>query len=190
MRLSALPRFRRHRVIITVYPNFPTVHTGTFANYGELEIPEYCPIWPLHPCYDSDFDSQAGDTNVETLSPGNNVLAPLNRDPTRLFAIPSCWLALLVFMLLCKIGSAQSSQETQFLPEIDAYLKLNPKIRGELSGEGHKGRRRSHSGRDRPQYPDLRETSDQAQGNHRLRSERCQRAATCPRSRLPLPLGP
>jgi hypothetical protein len=32
-------------------------------------------------------------------------------------------------MLLCKAGSAQSSQELQFLPEIDAYLKLNPNIR-------------------------------------------------------------
>ena len=61
--------------------------------------------------------------------PETTLLASLNRDPTRLFAIPSCWLALLVFMLLCKIGSAQSSQETQFLPEIDAYRKLNPKIR-------------------------------------------------------------
>jgi hypothetical protein len=39
------------------------------------------------------------------------------------------WLALVLLVLLCKAGSAQSSQEVQFLPEIDAYLKLNPDIR-------------------------------------------------------------
>jgi Protein of unknown function (DUF2490) len=39
------------------------------------------------------------------------------------------WLTLVLLMLLCKAGSAQSSQEVQFLPEIDAYLKLNPDIR-------------------------------------------------------------
>jgi hypothetical protein len=32
-------------------------------------------------------------------------------------------------MLFCKTGSAQSSQEVQFLPEIDAYLKLKPHLR-------------------------------------------------------------
>ena len=32
-------------------------------------------------------------------------------------------------MIFCRAGSAQSSQEVQFLPEIDAYLKLNPYIR-------------------------------------------------------------
>jgi hypothetical protein len=40
------------------------------------------------------------------------------------------WFAtLLLLTLLCKTSSAQSSQEKQFLPEIDAYLKLNPNIR-------------------------------------------------------------
>ncbi len=32
-------------------------------------------------------------------------------------------------VLFCKTGSAESSQEVQFLPEVDAYLKLNPNIR-------------------------------------------------------------
>ena len=32
-------------------------------------------------------------------------------------------------MLFCRTGSAESSQEVQFLPEVDAYLKLNPNIR-------------------------------------------------------------
>lgn len=40
------------------------------------------------------------------------------------------WLALLLLVLFCRTGSADdSSQEVQFLPEIDAYLKLNPNIR-------------------------------------------------------------
>jgi hypothetical protein len=41
----------------------------------------------------------------------------------------SGWLALVLFMLLCKAGGAQSLQEVQFLPEVDAYLKLNPGMR-------------------------------------------------------------
>jgi hypothetical protein len=44
-------------------------------------------------------------------------------------AFRTCCLTLGLLMLLCKIGSAQSSQEVQFLPEIDAYLKLNPHFR-------------------------------------------------------------
>jgi hypothetical protein len=39
------------------------------------------------------------------------------------------WLALVLLMLLCSTGSAESTQETEFLPEISAYLKLNPYIR-------------------------------------------------------------
>ena len=42
----------------------------------------------------------------------------------------TCWLALLLLVLFCRTGSADdSSQEVQFLPEVDAYLKLNPNIR-------------------------------------------------------------
>jgi hypothetical protein len=44
-------------------------------------------------------------------------------------ALRTCWLAVILLMLLCKTGKAQSTQEVQFLPEVDAYLKLNPKIR-------------------------------------------------------------
>ena len=40
----------------------------------------------------------------------------------------SC-LALVLLVLCCRGWSAQSSQDVQFLPEIDAYLKLNPSIR-------------------------------------------------------------
>jgi hypothetical protein len=39
------------------------------------------------------------------------------------------WFALVLLLLFCKAANAQSSQEVQFLPEIDAYLKLNPNIR-------------------------------------------------------------
>ncbi len=39
------------------------------------------------------------------------------------------WLALVLLLLFCKAAIAQSSQEVQFLPEIDAYLKLDPHTR-------------------------------------------------------------
>lgn len=39
------------------------------------------------------------------------------------------WLVLTLLLLSCRLGSAQSTQETQFLPEIDAYIKLNPNVR-------------------------------------------------------------
>jgi Protein of unknown function (DUF2490) len=38
-------------------------------------------------------------------------------------------LALLLLMLFCRTGSAASSQEFEFLPEVDVFLKLNPNIR-------------------------------------------------------------
>jgi len=39
------------------------------------------------------------------------------------------WLALAFLMLLITAGRAQSTQEVQFLPEVDAYVKLDPNIR-------------------------------------------------------------
>ncbi len=47
----------------------------------------------------------------------------------RPIASRSYWFALLLLVLLCKATSAQSSQEVQFLPEVDAYLSLNPNLR-------------------------------------------------------------
>jgi hypothetical protein len=44
-------------------------------------------------------------------------------------AFRTCCLALVLLMLFCRTGSAESSQETEFLPEVDAYLKLKPDIR-------------------------------------------------------------
>ena len=46
-----------------------------------------------------------------------------------------CWLALVVLILLCKAGTSESSQEAQFLPEVDAYLKLKPDIRVSLQAK-------------------------------------------------------
>ena len=43
--------------------------------------------------------------------------------------VHTCWLALLLLILLCRTGSAESTQETEFFPEVDAYLKLNQEIR-------------------------------------------------------------
>jgi hypothetical protein len=40
-----------------------------------------------------------------------------------------CWSTALSLALCSSAGFAQSSQQTQFLPEIDAYLKLNQNIR-------------------------------------------------------------
>jgi hypothetical protein len=54
---------------------------------------------------------------------------PSTRDRKNVIAHRTWLIALLFLTLLCKTSSAQSSQEAQFLPEIDAYLKLNPKVR-------------------------------------------------------------
>ena len=39
------------------------------------------------------------------------------------------WLAVMLLTLQCRTGKAQSTQEVEFLPEVDLYLKLNPNIR-------------------------------------------------------------
>jgi uncharacterized protein DUF2490 len=39
------------------------------------------------------------------------------------------WFVVVVLLLFCSAGSAQSSQQVQFLPEIDAYLKVNSELR-------------------------------------------------------------
>ena len=54
---------------------------------------------------------------------------PSKEDLERPIAIPCCWLALVFLLFLSKAGTSQNSQNVQFLPEIDAYLKLNPHIR-------------------------------------------------------------
>ena len=46
--------------------------------------------------------------------------------------VHTCCLALLLLLLLCRTGSAESTQETEFFPEVDAYLKLNQEIRVSL----------------------------------------------------------
>jgi hypothetical protein len=39
------------------------------------------------------------------------------------------WFVVVVLVLFCRAGRAQSSQEVQFLPEIDAYLKVDSELR-------------------------------------------------------------
>jgi hypothetical protein len=53
----------------------------------------------------------------------------LTEDPEWRRAFRTGWLVLALLMLFCRTGSAESTQETEFLPEVDAYLKLNPYIR-------------------------------------------------------------
>jgi hypothetical protein len=40
-----------------------------------------------------------------------------------------CSLALVFLMLVCRPGSGESTEQTEFLPEVDAYLKLNQYVR-------------------------------------------------------------
>jgi Protein of unknown function (DUF2490) len=44
-------------------------------------------------------------------------------------AVHTCWPAMLFVLLLCRAGFAESTQETEFFPEVDGYLKLNKNIR-------------------------------------------------------------
>ena len=54
---------------------------------------------------------------------------PSTADLKNPIAMLRCWLTVVLLALCCSDGSAQSSQQAQFLPEVDAYLKLNPDIR-------------------------------------------------------------
>jgi Protein of unknown function (DUF2490) len=53
----------------------------------------------------------------------------LTEGPELRRAFRTGWLALVLLMLFCRIASAESTEQTEFLPEISAYLKLNPYIR-------------------------------------------------------------
>ncbi len=48
-------------------------------------------------------------------------------EPGRVFR--TCCLALVLLILFCRTGSGESTQETEFLPEVNTYLKLKPNIR-------------------------------------------------------------
>jgi hypothetical protein len=65
------------------------------------------------------------------LAPVTTVFATMssNDEFGRPIANRSYWLAVLLLVLLCKVTNAQSSQEVQFLPEVDAYLSLTPDLR-------------------------------------------------------------
>jgi Protein of unknown function (DUF2490) len=51
------------------------------------------------------------------------------RDPDWRRAFRAGWLGLILLMLFCRTGSGENTQQTEFLPEVEAYLKLNPYIR-------------------------------------------------------------
>jgi Protein of unknown function (DUF2490) len=104
------------------------------------------PITPMSksrdtPCYHQfarlglDFDSpSARGSSTNLTDRGRTVATALTimsftEEIESLVAHRACWLALVLLMLLCRAGRAQSAQEIQFLPEIDAFLKLNPDIR-------------------------------------------------------------
>jgi hypothetical protein len=53
----------------------------------------------------------------------------LTENPEWRRAFRTVWLALVLLLLFCRTGSAESTQETEFLPEVDTYLKLKPDIR-------------------------------------------------------------
>ena len=72
MRLSALPRFRRHRAILTVYALFSHCAASTFANYVALEKPGILRNTATSPGYDSDFDFKWKTRMAKRCSPGNN----------------------------------------------------------------------------------------------------------------------
>ena len=99
-----------------------------FATYAQVKSPEYFAIralsWaqngrqvPLRMATDCGVVAIVFDTIT---SPEDLGSAP----PLR-----AGWLALLLLILFCRAVFAETSQEVQFLPEVDAYLKLNPDIR-------------------------------------------------------------
>ena len=91
-------------------------------------------------------------------------------DLERRIAIPCCWLALVFLLFLSKAGTSQNSQNVQFLPEIDAYLKLNPHIRVSAQAKDTREGGDVDPGGDRPEHGVLLEAPDQAEGNHLIRS--------------------
>jgi hypothetical protein len=90
--------------------------TSNFTNYTTIENPRY---FARQQNLGPDL---AQITTISTSMPSaENLKNPI--------AILRCWLAVILLALCCRAGSAQSSQHAEFLPEVDAYLKLNPDIR-------------------------------------------------------------
>jgi hypothetical protein len=56
-------------------------------------------------------------------------MMPFSRNLKPRTLVRICSLTATLFLLACRTGTAQSTQETQFLPEVDAYFKLNPSVR-------------------------------------------------------------
>jgi hypothetical protein len=108
-----------------------------FANYANLAKPGYFRYTASQPtslslnCLSGRIGCLCIWRNAYRTEPAVSRQQPFSngRQDTR-SPFASCWLALiLLLLLLCRIGSAESSQEVEFLPEVDAYLKLKPDIR-------------------------------------------------------------
>ena len=104
-------------------------------------------------------------------------------------ALRTCWLALVLLMLFCRPG-ARKAPGNEFLPEVDAYLKLNPDIRVSFQAKDTREGGDSTQAEIGPSMEFYLKPLVRLKRDYRFRSGRCQSTATCPDSRLPLSLGP
>lgn len=107
-----------------------------FANYANLEKPGYFMLWPVRRPKTLSLNCLSGRIGSPTHFAKHYRTIPAvldrmssNEDVKTPIALRIRWLALILLLLSCKTGSAASSQEVEFLPEVDAYLKLKPDIR-------------------------------------------------------------
>ena len=122
----------------------PTRHyfplsASTFATYVKVKNPEYFAIRPVSRPQNGRQVPLRMAKRRRTAATGLGARL-LTEGPGRRHAFRTGWLALVLLILFCRIGSAESTEQTEFLPEVDAYLKLNPDIRVGFHGEGYKRR--------------------------------------------------
>ena len=101
---------------------------STFATYLKGENPEYFAIRPVSRPQTEDRCLSDMTKRRPTAASGLDARL-LTEDPEWRRAFRTGWLALVLLLLFCRTGSAESTQETEFLPEVDTYLKLKPDIR-------------------------------------------------------------
>jgi hypothetical protein len=105
---------------------------STFANYTCAAKSKYYALRTArHPeTFDLDLPTGRGASTTfrKRCRAVSTVLDPIpsNKGFTRLRVLRTCWPALVLLVFLCKTSSAQ---ETQFLPEVDTYLKVHENIR-------------------------------------------------------------
>jgi hypothetical protein len=100
-----------------------TPSTGNFANYTADANPRYF----------------ATRLMLGNLAQGSIISATMPFDENLKTSIPiailRCCLTAVSLAVCCSAGSAQSSQQTKFLPEVDAYLKIDPDIRASFQAK-------------------------------------------------------